>query len=407
MLSSRVQLWTFLRSCAMLAIAIMPLSTLAYAVTGKVRVMEPKTYGQTAGVFKESGNSFKGNPGRVFVVSRGGGDWEISGFDASKNDFLRIQGFGFTSPDSVRSLMTQDGHDVLVHFPDGSTVRLADTALDSIPDSCFQLELDRSKLTQSFGDDFDKFSWDSQGASPSKVRRGTWRTNYGWGPPTAEASRSLTNEQQVYTDPAFRGTVEAPFRITPFHINQGILEIWGEKAPETMLPAIWGRKYTSGLITTKGSFSQLYGVFEIRAKLPKGRGYFPAFWLLPVDSSWPPELDVFEMLGHETTVLYSTTHTLATGEHTTVTNAAQTPDLSADFHDYAVAWSKTDIRWYFDGVEIGRTPTPADMNKPMYLLANLAIGSSWPGSPDSSTVFPGIFAIDWIRAYRVRNPANS
>ena len=71
-----------------------------------------------------------------------------------------------------------------------------------------------------------------------------------------------------------------------------------------------------------------------------------------------------------------------------------------DFHDFAVEWQKEEIRWYLDGIEIKRTPAPEDMHKPMYLLANLAIGGGWAGEPDSSTRFPAIYAIDWVRAYR-------
>ena len=138
----------------------------------------------------------------------------------------------------------------------------------------------------------------------------------------------------------------------------------------------------------------------MRARLPKGRGFWPAFWLLPADSTWPPELDVFEVLGHETTKLYTAAHSKAGGEHTATGGDMPVPDLSAEFHQYAVEWRKDEVRWYFDGVEIERTATPADMHKPMYLLANLAIGAGWPGQPDSTTQFPGVYAIDWIRAYR-------
>src|SRR5262249_18631606 len=155
--------------------------------------------------------------------------------------------------------------------------------------------------------------------------------------------------------------------------------------------------------TSKYSFSQLYGVFEIRAKLPKGKGFFPAFWLLPADSSWPPEIDILELLGHDTATYYGTSHTSETGEHTAVTNKIPQPDLSADFHQFALSWEKDELHWYLDGVEVARVPTPKDMHKPMYMLANLAIGSGWPGYPDASTVFPGVLAIDWIRAYQPKD----
>ena len=98
--------------------------------------------------------------------------------------------------------------------------------------------------------------------------------------------------------------------------------------------------------------------------------------------------------------IYASAHTKASNEHTAAGVDVPAMDLSKDFHRYAVEWQKEQIRWYLDGVEIGRTSTPPDMDKPMYLLANLAVGGDWAGEPDSSTHFPGILAIDWIRAYR-------
>ncbi len=364
--------------------------------------ISPIPFNKTETIFREKENASTGNTGRVFLLTKGEGDRIIRGFDANKNDFLRIHGYGLTNGSAVRSLLKQDGEDAVLHFANGESVRILATSSSGIPDTCLQLELDRASLIETFKDDFNTFSWDSEGFQPEKYKKGTWRTNYGWGAPSAQASRSLGGEQQVYTDPGFRGPRGVPFGIDPFHLAGGVLEIWGEIAPKEMLPYIWERKYTSGLITSKSSFSQLYGVFEIRAKLPKGQGFFPAFWLLPEDRSWPPEIDVFEMLGHDTKTFYATVHSKATGEHIGLTSTIVTPDLSADFHQYAVSWQADEVRWYFDGVEVARTPTPKDMHKPMYVLANLAIGSNWPGYPDASTKFPGVLSIDWIRAYKVK-----
>lgn len=197
---------------------------------------------------------------------------------------------------------------------------------------------------------------------------------------------------QVYTDRAFRGTAPAPLGIHPFRIVNGNLEIVGDKALEKVRPFISNYEYT-GLITTQFSFSQVYGVFEMRARMPKGRGLWPTFGLLPKGGSWPLEIDILEILGHEPAVLHTNAHSKASGTHTDAPDVIRVADISADFHSYAVYWQK-------DGFEVARAPTPEDMHKLMYILAGLPIGGEWVGRPDDSTHFPAVLTIDWIRAYR-------
>ena len=160
------------------------------------------------------------------------------------------------------------------------------------------------------------------------------------------------------------------------------------------------RDPTSGLITSRDTFSQRYGVFEVRARVPKGRGLWSCIWLLPAAGGWPPEIDILEILGDRPTTLVTTWHSAASGEHTMGPVATEIPDASADFHTYAIDWDADQIRWYFDGFEVAHAQTPADMHVPMYLLMNLAVGGNWPGSPDTNTQFPAALSIDWIRAYQ-------
>jgi hypothetical protein len=368
----------------------------AFANAAEIAVdRDAKTTFMPTGEVKSEGRSV-----RIFIVKRGGDAGAIEGFNPAGGDRLRIEGFGLTDPEAVKALMRQENRDIVLALPGGPSLKILNTAIESLSSASFQLELDRRGLVQTFADDFDAFSWYAEGLSPEKDGHGTWRTHYGWQAPGQEGSRSFPGESEIYADAAFKGTSPAFLGLNPFHISNGTLEIRGEPAPESALPFIWGRRYVSGAITTKFSFSQLYGVFEIRARLPKGRGFWPAFWLLPVDGSWPPEIDVLEVLGHETAKLYLAAHTNAGGEHTASGGDALVPDLSADFHVFTVEWRNDWIRWYLDGVEVKRAATPPDMHKPMYLLANLAIGASWPGQPDASTRFPGVYAIDWIRAYR-------
>jgi beta-glucanase (GH16 family) len=90
----------------------------------------------------------------------------------------------------------------------------------------------------------------------------------------------------------------------------------------------------------------------------------------PSTISWPPELDVFEVVGNTAGV---TAHSASTGNHTLVSTAVATADLSDGFHTYGVNWQPDVIEWYIDGTKVAGTATPADMHKPMYMLANLAV----------------------------------
>ena len=137
----------------------------------------------------------------------------------------------------------------------------------------------------------------------------------------------------------------------------------------------------------------------MRAQLPAGQGLWPAFWLLQADMSWPPEIDVMEVLGHDMTTLYTAAHTNQTGSHTSKGGTIKVPDMSAGYHTYGVDWQADYITYYFDGNQVWKTPTPSDMHEPMYMIANLAVGGYWPGMVNSTTPFPAQMKIDYIRAY--------
>ncbi len=262
--------------------------------------------------------------------------------------------------------------------------------------------LDRRGLVMTFNDEFKTFSWYAEGLEKGPTGGGTWRTNFGYQGLQEKGSRTLVNngDMEIYSDRGFRGTADKPLGIDPFRIVNGTFEIVADRAPDGIRKYIWDYPYTSGLITTRGSFAQLYGVFEMRARLPKGKGFWPAFWLLPADHSWPPEIDILEMLGNDPSTYYATVHSNAGGKHTKVGNTIHVADTSRDFHTYSVDWESEEIKWYFDGAEVARAPTPTDMHKPVYILVNLGVGGYWPGNPDASTPFPATLSIKWVRAYR-------
>ena len=161
--------------------------------------------------------------------------------------------------------------------------------------------------------------------------------------------------------------------------------------------------YRSGMIMSQHLLNQRYGYFEMRAQLPRGQGLWPAFWLLPSDGGWPPEIDVMEMLGHTPTTYYVSLHARPDGKPLDQVTAIQAPDLSAGFHVFGVAWQADRIRFYLDDVLVHAAPTPPDMHRPMYLLANLAVGGagSWPGAVGPGV--SGVYRIAWIRAWQFRD----
>jgi beta-glucanase (GH16 family) len=179
-----------------------------------------------------------------------------------------------------------------------------------------------------------------------------------------------------------------------YETKDGKLRFKGEKRE------MGGMPYTSGMISSLGHFSQTYGYFEMRAKFPSGKGYWPAFWLLPVTKQWPPEIDILEILGHEPNKIYFTTHWRdEQGKHQGKGGNFVGPDFSKDFHTFGLEWSPGECVWYVDGEERYRS-TAGIPSEPMYVIANLAIGGDWPGNPDASTRFPGYMEIDYIRVYR-------
>ncbi|HEU4634562.1 MAG TPA: glycoside hydrolase family 16 protein [Edaphobacter sp.] len=173
------------------------------------------------------------------------------------------------------------------------------------------------------------------------------------------------------------------------------------------------RPYTSARLTTKGQFSQAYGRFEARMKLPLGKGIWPAFWLLGdnIDSArWPTagEIDVMENIG-EPGRIYSTLHGPGySGAHglSTPFNLPSGEAVDTGFHTYAVEWTPRRIRFFFDDeLIVERTPNDLPQgakwvyDHSFFLLLNVAVGGAWPGNPDETTRFPQRMLVDYVRVY--------
>lgn len=206
-----------------------------------------------------------------------------------------------------------------------------------------------------------------------------WNTTYPYGRRTTPTN----GEWEWYVDDAFE-------------FQNGILRIRADKK------TVDNYNYTSGIIASWGKFSQRYGYFEARIRIPKGRGLWPAFWLLPASTAWPPEIDIMENLGHKTEKIFMTNHYVSpSGQHLMASSYYIGPDFSADFHTFAIDWQPGVIIWYIDGVERFRSVSGVP-TIPMYVIANLAVGGSWPGYPDDTTPFPSYLDVDYIRVYQLK-----
>jgi len=175
-----------------------------------------------------------------------------------------------------------------------------------------------------------------------------------------------------------------------------------------------GAQYTSGRILTKNKFSQAYGRFEARIKIPFGQGMWPAFWMMGSDSDtvgWPAcgEIDIMENIGKEPNIVHGTMH----GPGYSVNGIGAAYSLPAgqrfadDFHVYAIEWEPGVVRWYVDD-QLYQTLTRASIppgtnwvvDHPFYVLLNVAVGGGWPGNPDASTQFPQQMVVDYVRVYQ-------
>jgi beta-glucanase (GH16 family) len=228
---------------------------------------------------------------------------------------------------------------------------------------------------------------------------GLWSPIYAWGGRTIPDNKEL----EFYVDP--RTDSPSLAGLSPFAAGAS-LAITARPVPNGLRALTLGLPYASGLLTTEGRFSQTYGYFEIRAKMPTGRGLWPAFWLGCADGEWPPEIDVVEAHGDRLDGYWGTIHWRGSGGGLKKTQfRIATPSLDAEFHDYGVEWQARQIRWIFDGRVVAEAATPTTMNKPMYLIVNLAVGGDWPGDPDSTTRFPASLEVQHVTAYRL--PADS
>lgn len=172
-----------------------------------------------------------------------------------------------------------------------------------------------------------------------------------------------------------------------------------------------GANYSSARVITKGLFEQKYGRFEARIRLPYGKGIWPAFWLLGNDcerNTWPlcGEIDIMENLGDQPSTVLGSVHGpgYSAGDAETKEYTLVGDRFDTGFHLFGIEWGENYINYYVDNVLYNQI-TPEDVSgdwvfdHPFYIILNVAVGGSFPGSPNSETVFPQTMVVDYVRVY--------
>ncbi len=206
------------------------------------------------------------------------------------------------------------------------------------------------------------------------------------------------NELQYYT-----------MREENARVEDGKLIITAKKE----IPFYQGRQYTSARMVTKNKVDFKYGRVDVRAKLPKGQGLWPAIWMLPTDNVygiWPAsgEIDIMENIGSETNKIFGTIHYGHDfWRYDTQFLPVDTIDFSEDFHTYTVLWTEDCILFQVDGIDVGVPntrssvlPTTWPFDQDFHVILNVAVGGNLPGNPDFSTQFPQTMEVDYVRVYQ-------
>ncbi len=203
-------------------------------------------------------------------------------------------------------------------------------------------------------------------------------------------------------------------RLQNAQIKGGNLVITAQKENFTCSDGV-SSNYTSARLKTQGLFSQAYGRFEARIKIPAGQGMWPAFWMLGnniTTANWPAcgEIDIMENIGKEPGAVHGSLHgpsaTSRTSDATAPFSLPAGQTFADAFHLYAVEWEPGVVRFYVD-TNLYATFTQSQwpsggtwvFDHPFFLLLNVAVGGTWPGSPDNTTQFPQQMLVDYVRVY--------
>ena len=176
-----------------------------------------------------------------------------------------------------------------------------------------------------------------------------------------------------------------------------------------------GYDYTSARLNSRNKVDLRFGRVEVRARLPKGKGLWPAIWMLPTAEKfgdWPRsgEIDIMELVGDKPREILGTVHygiDFANRDFRSSFYELESGDFSDDFHTFSLLWRENCIRFMVDGEIYGKGITPSQtlpagypFNEDFHFILNVAVGGNLPGDPDGSTTFPQQMVVDYVRVYK-------
>jgi beta-glucanase (GH16 family) len=321
-----------------------------------------------------------------FEVGAGGHD-VFYGFHPQL-DTVRISGASFTSFAQIQAAMQQVGPDVVLTIDANDSITFRSMTIAQFTPQNFLLPLDASQIgSLTFDDEFNSLQlWNGS--------TGHWNTNFGGDLTKLDAYAITSNdEKQLYTAPNFVG--QNGWNLSaynPFSINNGVLNITAGQFSYADSQHTWGQAFYSGMLNTRGLFSQQYGYFEMRASLPTDLGSWPAFWLSQDPYQPGVEADLLEHLAMYPDVIFERADDAGNvAGHTTYM-----PALSG-FHTYGMLWTPATTSFYIDGLGVMQVATPASWTKPMYMILDMALGG-W-GGPIDGGALPATMQVDYVRVY--------
>lgn len=190
-------------------------------------------------------------------------------------------------------------------------------------------------------------------------------------------------------------------------VRDGKLVITARLESLNNLPDWGGQRYSSARLITAGKAQWTYGFFEVRAKMPCGKGTWPAIWMLGAQGSWPAggELDILEHVGSRPDHVFSTVHTTSGSGGQGKGDGRTLTTVCSQFHNYQMHWTPQEVRFGIDGVthfvyrNAGTGTAQWPFDAPQFMILNIAIGGDL-GGPVDDTIFPRSMEVEYVRVYQ-------